>query len=107
MGCGSKIGVEIRTLLSFLLLFNLSSATLLMGVVGNTGSMIPTYRGGEKVLLMPTAYANPGDIIVFEKNDSLIIHRVIFEFRGCYITKGDATWLPDWGCAQPKYVVVA
>ena len=97
----------LRGLLFLLLALSLSQATLLMGVIGDTGSMVPTYKGGEEVLLMSTDHANTGDVIVFERNDSLIVHRVVFEFYGCYITKGDATWLPDLGCAQPKYVVVA
>ena len=98
---------RLRLFLSVLLLASFSSGTLLMGVIGDTGSMVPTYNGGEKVLLMTTNHAETGDVIVFERNGSLIVHRVVFEFYGCYVTKGDATWMPDFGCQEPKYKVVA
>jgi len=85
----------------------MSSSTLLMGIVAHTGSMRPTYKGGEQVLMEPASSAEVGDIIVFERESKLVMHRVIFEFRGCYITKGDASLLPDWGCSDPKYRVVS
>lgn len=102
-----EAGLSLKPLLSLLLLLNFSSATLLMGIVSNTGSMRPTYYGGEHVMLEPADSAEVGDIIVFQRDNKLIIHRVIFEFEGCYITKGDATFIPDWGCSDPKYKVVA
>ncbi|MDI6723987.1 MAG: signal peptidase I [Methanobacterium sp.] len=56
-------------------------------------SMFPLIKNGDLVTIKPV---NPydlstGDIIFFEKNDSLILHRIIKEekFKGKFITKGD------------------
>ncbi len=96
-----------RALFSLLLLLGMASATLFLGVVSDTGSMRPTYKGGEEVLLKPAQSAEIGDIIVFSNGSRLIMHRVIFKFEGCYITKGDAVLFPDWGCAEPEYLVLS
>jgi signal peptidase I len=97
---------DFKAIVLLSLLLSLSQAAPLIGVIGYTGSMVPTYSGGEEVLLIQTNNADIGDVIVFEKDDRLVVHRVIFEFNGCYITKGDAVWLPDWGCSIPRYVVI-
>ncbi len=93
-----------RLLLSLMLVCSLAFSQL-MGVVAFTGSMYPTYKGGEYVNLEPADKADVGDVVVFQQKEHLIMHRVIFEYEGCYITKGDDSWLPDWGCADVLYKV--
>jgi len=93
-----------RLMLTLMFLCSLAFSQL-MGIVAFTGSMYPTFRGGEHVVLEPANRASVGDIIVFQNGNHLVMHRVIFEFNGCHITKGDGEWLPDWGCADILYKV--
>lgn len=56
-------------------------------------SMFPLIRNGDLVTIKPVDPddLSTGDIIFFEKNDSLILHRIIEEekFKGKFTTKGD------------------
>jgi len=91
-------------MITLMLLCSLAFSQL-SGIIAFTGSMYPTFKGGEHVLLEPVDKAAIGDIVVFERNEELIVHRVLFQMAGCYITKGDNEWLPDWGCADIMYKV--
>ena len=63
---------------------------------GNTGSMIPTlgeYTTGIKIKPENSEQINIGDIITYEKDNMLIVHRVVDkgeDSKGVYfVTKGD------------------
>ena len=74
--------------LALLILF---SYLLLMSpflVVVSSESMEPTLKVGDIVVL---SHRDPqiGDVIVYQHGDILIIHRLVGEEQGYYITKGD------------------
>jgi len=67
-----------------------------------TGSMVPTFRPGDAVLLRPAALADlqPGDIISYRNphNAAMIItHRLISKdaYTGQFMTQGDNSSAPD------------
>lgn len=66
---------------------NLMGYTLLEVV---TGSMSGTIEIGDGVLVKLTTDINENDIIVYEKEENLITHRVIEMNENALITKGDA-----------------
>jgi len=88
--------------ITILILISCSFA-LVQATVGFTGSMYPTFKGGEKILMIETNTADTGDIVAFKKQDKLVMHRVMFKILDCYVTKGDAAILPDVGCQKIEY----
>lgn len=56
-------------------------------------SMLPTFKEGQKVLIVKKDKYNKGDIIVFRYyNNHTIIHRIIEVMEdGVYVCKGDNT----------------
>jgi signal peptidase I len=71
-------------------------------LVANTGSMKPTYSGGEVIRYTTTftpEQITPGTIIIYEKEGTYIVHRVLADIHTknthTYITKGDNNALID------------
>lgn len=60
--------------------------------IAHTGSMVPTFKGGELKMVRPIAYADlkPGMIAVFKTPSGLIVHRVVRVTPKFFTTKGDA-----------------
>lgn len=58
-------------------------------VSGN--SMIPLLKDGEKITILTVDKVKPGDIVLWARKNGLgvLIHRIIAEYKGLYITKGD------------------
>jgi len=54
------------------------------------GSMIPSLREGDLVTVVPAKTCRVGDIVLYNRGDSLIMHRVLAKFADKIITKGDA-----------------
>jgi len=52
--------------------------------------MIPSLREGDLVTVVPET-CRVGDIVLYNRGDSLIMHRVLAKFAGKIITKGDAS----------------
>jgi hypothetical protein len=60
-------------------------------LIGSTGSMVPTIDCGHIVILEETQDVQIGDIIIYQRDDGTrIIHRIVGESDGCWVTKGDA-----------------
>ncbi len=79
--------------------------------VVSSNSMAPTFERGAMLFGLPFAHADKGDIIIFKNKDANIVHRVISNDNGCYVTQGDANYLPDsmWlykGCIKDDVVKV-
>jgi len=94
-----------RLMSLFMLFFIISISSSVMGLVGHTNSMYPTFTGGELVELIPSDTAEIGDIVVFYDEKGAVMHRVWAKWYGCYITKGDNNWVPDLGCQKIEYQV--
>jgi len=91
--------------LILMVLIMISAGFATKGLILTTGSMEPTFYGGETVQLIEANTANIGDLVVFKRNDDYVMHRLILEINGCKITKGDSWWvLPDLGCKEIVYV---
>ena len=58
-------------------------------IVGH--SMVPTFYPGDTVMLesMKMNTVSPGDIIIFELDENIVIHRVVDIYEDKVITKGD------------------
>lgn len=66
------------------------------GYFYNGPSMVPTFRTGQLLYVRPNADAiKPGDIVVFKKNEKYVVHRVVGNKNGNYITRGDNNLLVD------------
>ncbi|MEM1332360.1 MAG: signal peptidase I, partial [Actinomycetota bacterium] len=64
-------------------------------VVVTSDSMRPTLDAGDVVLVSADASIGQRDVIVFERGDALIAHRVFAVEDDFFITKGDANASPD------------
>ncbi|MEM2594464.1 MAG: signal peptidase I [Sulfolobales archaeon] len=86
------VGVVLLTLIALTLLDYITLA-----VVEGT-SMEPTLQSGDLVIVIKrvsTKDISVGDVIVYRRSGTLIIHRVLRVEDDTLITKGDNNWLPD------------
>jgi signal peptidase I len=67
----------------------------------DTGSMVPTLRGGEKLDVIPVPFEKlrVGYLVVFLPawNARPVVHRIVGHEGGRFITRGDAILYPDPG----------
>ena len=80
------------------------SADLLRGVVeargqfwvtARGGSMWPTIRDGDEVLLVPLGRPRVGDVVVLDLGSRLVLHRVVRARDALLVTRGDASRCED------------
>ncbi len=73
-----------------------------------SGSMEPTFSKGDLVLVRQADTADLGDVVVYEADNSLIMHRVVTKYGTSLVTQGDAnnTADPPITTAQVKGVVI-
>lgn len=92
------------------------------GIVGNSlpmpfgvgaavvlsGSMEPTLSKGDLIFVRQADTAELGDVVVYQAENSLIVHRVVTKSGDTLVTQGDANNAPDdpIDAAQIKGVVV-
>jgi hypothetical protein len=55
-----------------------------------SGSMVPFLRQGDLVKVMPYTCCQLGDIILWQRGESMVMHRVVCKFSNRIMTKGDA-----------------
>jgi signal peptidase len=60
-----------------------------------SGSMEPTLSVNDLVLIHQTQEIEPGDVVVYQSGNSLIIHRVISVDGETIVTQGDANNISD------------
>lgn len=60
-------------------------------------SMWPTLRDGELVLVRPASFMalRVGDVVLYERGESLVLHRVVRRVAGVVWVQGDARPWPD------------
>lgn len=85
-----------------LLIFRLFDRSAAVGVFGNyvfkvaSGSMVPTIKVGDYILVKKTTNFQKGDIITYKTKDNNITHRIIIiNDDGTIVTKGDANNTED------------
>lgn len=113
-GVGRKI---LRIVLCILLGINLT-VLLLQGRTGKTllqkapallpvsgGSMEPKFHDGDAILVVPTAFEalEVDDIVVFYRDDQLIVHQIVERNDETLITRGTANYAPDAPVSQEEY----
>ncbi len=57
--------------------------------VVNGNSMLPALEDGDCIVVLPVNPLKKGDIIVYEREGELIVHRIVEKCRNYVITKGD------------------
>lgn len=84
------------------IIIHIPNATMSLSKYADTGSMLPVLNentNGIKIVPKTESEINVGDIITFERDDFLIVHRVIkkgTDSHGTYfITKGDNNLFSD------------
>ena len=60
-----------------------------------SNSMSPTFTRGDLVIYEKEASITNQDIIIYQSDDKIIVHRIISQNNNYYITKGDANNSPD------------
>ncbi|MDD1655401.1 MAG: S24/S26 family peptidase [Methanomicrobiales archaeon] len=72
------------------------------------GSMLPTFREGDELLVIPLGDAPPrrGDVIAFnlQGEERTIVHRVESVGSDGIRTRGDASGIPDSWILQPSHI---
>lgn len=63
--------------------------------VVSSGSMEPEISVDDMIIIKKQKDYQKGDIITFERDGSLITHRIIEKAENSYMTKGDANNAPD------------
>ena len=73
----------------------------------DTGSMQPMFGAGNMLIqeiVDKDTKLQTGDIIVYKYDGNLIIHQIVGELEGCFITKGMNNALPDSVCVTQEMV---
>ena len=80
-----------------------SAPLALLQVIG--GSMEPKYHAGDAILTRPVPFEElrTGDVIVFSRDDELIVHQVIAKGSGSVVTQGTANEQPDDPVSREEY----
>jgi hypothetical protein len=79
-----------------------SSGELRLCVTGT--SMLPSIWPGDVVRIQAAATAEPGEVLLFRRNERLFLHRVIGRDGRKLITQGDTHKVPD-PAVQPHEVL--
>lgn len=64
-------------------------------VTARGGSMWPTIRDGDEVLLVPLGRPRVGDVVVLDLGSRLVLHRVVRAGDALLVTRGDASRCED------------
>ena len=60
-----------------------------------SGSMEPTFSEGTLLIIKAARETKPGEIVVYQSEDELIVHRVVSVEGDIIVTKGDANAVCD------------
>jgi len=62
-------------------------------------SMGPMFQSAESLVIRSCSHSpalSPGAILVFERNEGWVAHRLWMKWGDVYLTGGDAVWTLDW-----------
>ena len=94
--CGLLLGINIYLVNANNLLGNKMPMPFGYGAaVVLSGSMEPTFSKDDLILVKKTDNIAIGDIVVYQSNNSLVVHRVVSIDDDVVITKGDANNIED------------
>ena len=94
--CGTVLGLNVYTANAHRLLGNSLPTPFGYGAaVVLSGSMEPTFSKGDLIMVRETETYQVNDIVVFQDQNSLVVHRIIAIDGDTIITQGDANDAPD------------
>lgn len=94
--CGLLLGINIYLTNAYNLLGNKLPMPFGYGAaVVLSGSMEPIFSKDDLIFVKKTDNINIGDIVVYQSNDSLVVHRVVSIDGDMVVTKGDANNIED------------
>lgn len=107
------IFVILLIFVGILLIFRIFDRNAAVGVFGNyvfkvaSGSMVPTIKVGDYILVKKTDEYKKGDIITYTTKENNITHRIIkINDDGTIVTKGDANNTEDKAIKKSQVVGV-
>lgn len=96
IACGGILGVNIYLANANSLVGNKLPMPFGYGAaVVLSGSMEPTFSRGDLIIVKATDSYEINDIVVFQEEHSLVVHRLLEEAEETIITKGDANNVAD------------
>lgn len=94
--CGLVLGVNVYLLNANRLVGNSLPMPFGVGMaVVLSGSMEPTMSVGDFLIVYETDQLQLDDVIVFESEGTLIVHRIVMMSGDMIVTQGDANAIPD------------
>lgn len=90
-----KVMVIICVIVYFLMFLKTKTILNHNFYVVNGDSMYPTLKNEDFLIARKTTSVNVGDIICFEQNEKLIVHRIVYKNGDEIITKGDFNEFQD------------
>ena len=94
--CGLFLGINIYLVNANNLLGNKMPMPFGYGAaVVLSGSMEPTFSKDDLIFVKKTDSIDTGDIVVYQSNNSLVVHRVVSMDGDMVVTKGDANNIED------------
>lgn len=94
--CGLLLGINIYLVNANNLLGNKLPMPFGYGAaVVLSGSMEPTFSKDDIIFVKKTDSIDIGDVVVYQSNDSLVVHRVVSMDGDMVVTKGDANNIED------------
>lgn len=72
--------------------------------VVTSGSMAPAIPAGSLAAVADTGSYEVGDVVTFERAETVVTHRIVDDVASGYVTKGDANEAPDEGGVSPDAV---
>ena len=94
--CGLLLGINIYLVNANNLLGNKMPMPFGYGAaVVLSGSMEPTFSKDDLIFVKKTDSIDTGDIVVYQSNNSLVVHRVVSMDGDMVVTKGDANNIED------------
>ena len=94
--CGLLLGINIYLTNAYNLLGNKLPMPFGYGTaVVLSGSMEPTFSKDDLIIVKKKDSFDIGDIVVYQSNDSLVVHRVVYMDGDMVVTKGDANNIED------------
>ncbi len=86
-------------------LVNLIPSSPLRAVVVRSGSMEPTIKVGDVVLILRKNNYLPREVVLYRRGGKFILHRLVSQENGLWQTRGDANPTADLSLVAPSQII--
>ncbi len=86
-------------------LVNLIPSSPLRAVVVRSGSMEPTIKVGDVVLILRRNSYLPREVVLYRRGGKFILHRLVSQQNGLWQTRGDANPTIDLSLVAPSQIM--